>query len=115
MGKGSPCLRVPSPSEFAATQKYSAFAAPTPETILCKLLANYRPASTTNSRLTSTGRGGNTDWFANVRKGRKRNPALYHFDLSGRRERFTNDPPKFLIGVLRLVRLSGWDSATSSR
>ena len=79
-------LKGTSPSEFAATQKYSAFAAPTPETILCRLLAELQASETTNSRLTSTGRGENTDWFANVRKGRKSNPALYHFDFSGRRE-----------------------------
>ena len=38
----SPWLRVPSPSEFVAKQKYSVFAAPTPETILCRLLAQLQ-------------------------------------------------------------------------
>ena len=58
-------LRVPSPSEFAATHKYSGFAAPAPEPFCAGCWHNCRPASTTNSRLTSTGRAGNTDQPAN--------------------------------------------------
>ena len=65
MGKGSPWLRVPSPSEFAATHNYSGFAAPTPEPFCAGCWPNCRPASKTNSRLTSTGRAGNTDQPAN--------------------------------------------------
>jgi hypothetical protein len=42
MGKRSSWLRVASPSEFAATQKCSMFAAPAPETILCRLLAELQ-------------------------------------------------------------------------
>ena len=57
--------RVPWPSEFAATHKYSGFAAPTPEPFCAGCWPNCRLASKTNSRLTSTGRAGNTDQPAN--------------------------------------------------
>ena len=66
MGKGSPWLRVHSPSEFAATHKYSGFAAPTPEPFCAGCWPNCGPASKTNSRLTSTGRAENIGQLVNV-------------------------------------------------
>jgi hypothetical protein len=57
--KGVPGQGYP-PSEFAATPKYAVLGSSTPETFPCELLAQLQASDTRNSRLTSTGRAGNT-------------------------------------------------------